>query len=78
MKKAEDDNDVVVRIYEASGKPGRATISLWKPIHRAAETNFIEWNPSPANVPTGVNRKLILDWRPTEIKTLKLSLGNLR
>lgn len=75
MKKAEDDNDLVVRIYEASGQPTRGTISFWQSIHRAGETNLIEWHPCPVDIRNIVSRDLVLDWKPTETKTLKLSLG---
>jgi alpha-mannosidase len=74
MKKSEDDSDIVLRVYEASGQPKRGTISLWNPFTDVRETNLIEWNPTALGHFAAKSRTLILDWKPTEIKTLKLSM----
>jgi alpha-mannosidase len=76
VKKSEDDNDLVIRVYESSGQSKRGIISLWLPFERAQETNLIEWNPQSLVTKAGKPRALTLDWKPTEIKTLKLSMGN--
>ena len=42
VKKAEDDNDLIVRFYESAGKPASADLKMpWK-ISRSAKVNFIE------------------------------------
>ena len=74
MKKSEDDHDVVLRIYEASGQPNRGKLSLWQPFNGADETNLIEWNSLSLNTGANTSQTLALDWKPTEIKTIKLSL----
>lgn len=75
MKKSEDDQDIVLRVYEASGRTSRGKLSLWQPFIGVSETNLIEWNPT--SISTGVKKSqtLTLDWKPTEIKTLKFSIG---
>jgi len=75
MKKSEDDQDIVLRVYEASGRTNRGRLSLWQPFTGAVETNLIEWNP--LSLKSGVRKlqALTLDWKPTEIKTLKFSMG---
>ncbi len=75
MKKSEDDHDIVLRVYEAAGESKRGTISLWRPYGDVKEMNLIEWNPHPLKTPLGKSQTLTLDWKPTEIKTLKLSMG---
>jgi alpha-mannosidase len=75
MKKSEDDNDLVVRVYESSGQAKRGTLSFWHPLNGVQATNLIEWNPQSLNTAVRNSRGLTLDWKPTEIKTLKLSMG---
>lgn len=75
MKKSEDDHDIVFRVYETSGRSKRGTLSFWQPLNAATETNLIEWNPQPVKRTGGKSQTLTLEWKPTEIKTLKLSMG---
>jgi alpha-mannosidase len=75
MKKSEDDHDIVLRVYEASGQTKRGKLSLWQPFNGVNETNLIEWNPVLLNTGVRKSQTLTLDWKPTEIKTLKFSIG---
>jgi alpha-mannosidase len=66
------DGSVMLRIYEASGKPANGVeIKFHVPVSSAFETNLLghEIRPLPAAQDT-----LHLDLRPFEIKTLKLKL----
>jgi alpha-mannosidase len=66
------DGSVMLRIYEASGKPAKGVeVKFHVPVSSASETNLLgdEIRPLPAARDT-----LHLDLRPFEIKTLKLKL----
>ena len=66
------DGSVMLRIYEASGKPANGVeVKFHVPVSSASETNLLgdEIRPLPAAQDT-----LHLDLRPFEIKTLKLKL----
>jgi len=65
----------VVRLYESAGRTTQTKINLWRAIDAVKETDLMEWNPQPM-VP-GNSSANILDFalKPTEIKTLKFSLG---
>jgi alpha-mannosidase len=66
------DGSVMLRVYEASGKPANGVeIKFHVPVSSASETNLLgdEIRPLPAAQDT-----LHLDLRPFEIKTLKLKL----
>jgi len=45
IKKAEDDNDVVIRLLEAEGEDKKVKIELNKVINRISKTDMIEENP---------------------------------
>jgi alpha-mannosidase len=78
LKKSEDDDDLVIRLYEASGRISQTKISVWHPIATTKETDLMEWNPRPM-VPSNSNANILeLALKPTEIKTLKFSLGKQR
>jgi alpha-mannosidase len=53
IKKAEDDNALVFRIYEFSGKPAEAKINCFKPFKQASKTNLIEEIISPVRILNG-------------------------
>lgn len=42
VKKAEDDDGVIVRLYEANGCRGRRTLRTSLPLTRAVETDLME------------------------------------
>ncbi len=66
VKKAEDDNDLVVRFYESAGKPASADLKMpWK-ITNSTKVNFIEDT-------TGDASAAMVPLRPYEIRTVKIS-----
>ncbi len=71
VKPAEDGSgDVIVRLYEAMRTATRCTLSTTLPMSDAAETNMLERNGRSIAVNDG---KVKLDFRPFEIKTLRLA-----
>ena len=71
--KAADDGsgDVIVRLYEAKRTATRCTLTTALPVQRAAETDMLEGNPRALACSGG---SMALDFRPFEIKTLRLAL----
>jgi alpha-mannosidase len=70
MKKAEDDDGVVVRFYEAEGCQVQASLRFLQPIKQAWKTNLIE-DEEQALTPSGDGSIQILV-KAWEIVTLKL------
>jgi alpha-mannosidase len=66
VKKAEDDDDLVVRFYESMGTPSRAAIATPFKIERAQTVNFVEDKLADEKEPA-------VELRAWEIRTLKLS-----
>lgn len=53
IKKAEDDDSVIVRAYEIEGKDSSATITLCQPMQTASRTDLIELGGQPLPVKAG-------------------------
>ena len=70
MKKAEDDDGVVVRFYEAEGCEAQAHLRFFQPIKQAWKTNLIEDEEQPLT--PGEDGSLQIPVKPWEIVTLKL------
>jgi alpha-mannosidase len=73
LKKAEDGNSFILRLYEWAGKTGEATIRLPEKVQSAAETDLMEKrigdltsNGSEVTVPT----------KPYEIKTIRVQFAD--
>jgi len=71
VKRAEDSQAVVLRIYEAYGTRGRVRLKSAFPIRRAVRCNLLERREEPAAFDA---EGVTLDLRPFEIVTLKLDL----
>jgi alpha-mannosidase len=72
VKPAEDGSpDVIVRLYESKRSATRCTLTTSLPVKTASETNLVEEQTGPLAVANG---KIKLDFRPFEIKTVRLSL----
>jgi len=72
VKKAEDGNDIIVRLYEAEHKAAHARLRFDFPIRAASEVNLMEEEPVSLSVrQNGVT----LDFRPFEIKTVRVILA---
>ena len=71
VKKAEDGNDLVIRMYESHG--GRCPVHLtsWLPVKKAAFCNLIEMEEQPVKWENG---GVTFNIKPFEIVTLKLTL----
>jgi alpha-mannosidase len=71
VKLAEDSGDIVIRIWEAHGRPSRADLRLFLPVVSAVEVDLLE---------NQIGRERPVDWRliaplkPYEIRTFKLRL----
>jgi alpha-mannosidase len=72
VKLAEDGNDIILRLYEASGGSCSTTLRSIIPIGSVEETNMLERNPKP--VSSGIHT-VDLSFRAFEIKTLRLRRG---
>ncbi len=70
VKKAEDSDALIVRLYEANGCRGKATLTVRAPFTRVERVNLLEEKPEAVRH-EGVG--IPLTYRPFEIVTLKLS-----
>jgi alpha-mannosidase len=74
VKPAEDGSgDVVVRLYEAVRTATRCTLQARLPVRKATATNMLEQNGSPLKV--DAKGRIGLDFKPFEIKTVRLACG---
>ena len=69
IKKAEDDNGYILRLYESHRKRGLVEIVSYFPIKTAWETNLLEENSSRCFILDG---KIQIEFKPFEIKTLRV------
>jgi alpha-mannosidase len=74
LKKAEDENALVVRFYEWAGKDGEATIQLPPGAESAAETDLMEKPMANISIHNG---GVTLHTKPYEIKTIKVRFSSL-
>ena len=73
IKKAEDDNALVVRFYEWAGKDGDVTLQLTPGAQSATETNLME---KPIGGVSLHDDKVTLHTKPYEIKTIKVQFSS--
>jgi len=73
VKRAEDDGDLVLRLVEATGQDGSATVRFGQGLQvmSAAETDLLELNPSPVSAG---GSSLNVSLTPYEIKTVKVNV----
>jgi alpha-mannosidase len=71
LKKAEDSDDIVIRLVERHGKSGPVEVRFDRPIEKAVECNLLEREDSPYEVTDG---QLCFACKPFEIRTFKLKL----
>jgi alpha-mannosidase len=78
VKRAEDDNDLVVRLYESAGAATKTRLTTYWPATAARAVNFIEdpLKQGPAMRP--VSGSVPLSLRPWEVRTIKLRLRDVR
>ena len=73
VKKAEDSNEYIVRLYEAADKPSTAVLSFARTPRAARETDMLEWDkfvPSTAFAIKGT--EVIVPIKPFEVKTIRV------
>ncbi|TFG72095.1 MAG: alpha-mannosidase, partial [Anaerolineales bacterium] len=70
IKKAEDDNSIIIRIYEAANRGIEANVTFGLHVTRVEEVSLME--KIIKNI-TVLNNTVTLTWKPFEIKTLKIS-----
>ncbi len=73
VKKAEDSNQYIVRLYETEGKATTATLNFTRAPHLARETDMVEWDefvPSKSFAIEGT--KIVVPVKPFEIKTIRV------
>ncbi len=70
IKKSEDRDDFIFRLYEAFGMANSAGVKLGFPIKAACLTNMLEEHIADLVFKTD---SLILDFKPFEIKTIRLT-----
>lgn len=69
LKRAEDSNELVLRVYENRGARGPVTVTFDRPVKRAVACNLLEEEQGAAKSKGG---KLEFSVKPYEIKTFKL------
>ncbi len=73
VKKAEDTNEYIVRLYETADKASAAVLNFTRSPRTARETDMMEWDkfvPSKSFAIKGT--KVIVPVRPFEIKTIRV------
>jgi len=74
LKKAEDDNSLLLRFYEWAGKTGDATVSLPEKATSAEETNLMEKRIGDV---TSKGSEVAVPTKPYEIKTIRVQFADL-
>jgi alpha-mannosidase len=69
VKRAEDGNGIIVRLYESQRKRGRVQVRFGIAVESAWETNLLEENGSELSVE---NDSVLLNLRPYQIITLRV------
>ncbi len=72
VKKAEDSDALIVRLYESHAASARVTVQFGSPIASAARVDLLEENDAPLTV---TENMMVLDMKPFEIVTLKVKAG---
>jgi alpha-mannosidase len=75
VKKAEDDNSLIVRFYEWAGKEGDVSLALNADVKSAAETDLMERLIGNLTVEGSIVK---VPTKPYEIKTVKVQLGTVK
>ena len=69
IKKAEDDNGIIIRLYESAGKSDQAELTYFKAPQKVYETDLMEKVIKEYKVN---GKSLLLPFKKFEIKSLKL------
>jgi alpha-mannosidase len=71
FKKAEEDDALVIRLYEAYGCRGRVKIRFGFDVKKVVETNLLEDELNPVKLESN---EIEVFFKPYEIKTIKVSV----
>jgi len=71
LKQSEDDDSMVVRFYEWTGKEGNVILRLPRPAIAAYDTDLMERSQQPLSLQDGGNRVSIAT-KPYEIRTVRI------
>jgi alpha-mannosidase len=71
VKKAEDSNEIIVRLYESQGAHQTATLTVPNSINKATKINLLETEEKPLRAG---KKQIKFSMRPFEVLSLKLSL----
>ena len=74
VKKAEDDDSLIVRFYDAHNQRGTANLQFGRPVISAKAVNLLE-NDLDGDQPTLDGETVSLSYHPFEIRTLKVLLA---
>jgi alpha-mannosidase len=70
IKKAEDDDGLIIRFYESAGREAQVTLLVPRGATRAVETNLMEKEEKALELSGGT--RIQISTRPWEIKTVKV------
>ena len=69
LKKSEDGDDLILRLYESHGARGPVEVRIAIPVKSVVECNGMEEQPAPADFKDGVLRFEIKPW---QIRTFRM------
>jgi len=72
LKKCEDEDCLVLRFYESSGKPCKAVLKTFRKPRKVMETDLIEWDTYIKEKKSLSQNTIELDFGKFEIKTIKM------
>jgi alpha-mannosidase len=73
MKRAEDSDDLILRLYEPHGDRGQAVLELARRVQRAANINILE--EQLGELPIDDGRRITISFTPFQVISLKLSFA---
>ena len=74
VKKAEDSDNLVVRLFESEGRRGAVRLHFSRPVSQAWECNLMEVEDQPLEVSSG--HDLLFRIQPYQIRTFKVRLSS--
>jgi alpha-mannosidase len=73
VKKAEDTNEYIVRLYETEDKASTAVLNFARPPRTARETDMMEWDKFVPAESFAINgTKVIVPVKPLEVITIRV------
>jgi len=76
IKKAEDSEDMIIRLYEAHGIDTQATLTFNKTPVSVIETDMLEWDKYvDAELFHSDGKKVAIAMQKHEVKTIRIKLG---